>query len=369
MKAVDLFCGCGGLSLGAHMAGFRSVLAVDIDETLSSSFSTNFPQTKLENLNLLDADLRPKVQDLCKTRLSAVLGGPPCQGFSSIGGRNPADPRNQLIKAYFRHVSELRPKFFVMENVPGILQGQSRPILDDAISSLEGPYTVLEPILLDAADFGAATHRPRMVLVGYDPSCMDRIDHDVLIASKKTAATVRDAIGDLPNTRKNAASDLRKLEPSRKVSSYVKRLTLAPPEDLANEEVRSRHAEHLVTGFSPTLHSADVEVRFRKTREGGKEPISRYTRLSWSKPAPVLRSGTGSERGSFQAARPIHPAHARVITVREAARIQGFPDWFTFHTTKWHSHRMIGNSVSPVFAEALLSALFNACESDARDAA
>tara|TARA_R110000772_G_scaffold24597_1_gene64732 strand:- start:3 stop:305 length:303 start_codon:yes stop_codon:yes gene_type:complete len=86
MKAVDLFCGCGGLSLGAHLAGFRSVLAVDIDETLSSSFPTNFPQTKLENRNLLTADLRQTVHDLCGTRLSAVLGGPPCQGFSSIGG-------------------------------------------------------------------------------------------------------------------------------------------------------------------------------------------------------------------------------------------------------------------------------------------
>lgn len=369
MKAVDLFCGCGGLSLGAHMAGFRSVLAVDIDETLSSSFSTNFPETKLDNLDLLNADLRPRIRDLCNTRLSAVLGGPPCQGFSSIGGRNPADPRNQLIKAYFRHVSQLRPKFFVMENVPGILQGQSRPILDDAISSLEGPYTVLEPFLLDSADFGAATRRPRVVLVGYDPSCMDRIDRGVLTASKANAASVRDAIGDLPNTRRNAASDLRKLKASRKMSNYAKHLTLAPPKGLATEVVRSRHADNLVSGFSPTLHSADVEARFRKTEEGGKEPISRYTRLSWSKPAPVLRSGTGSERGSFQAARPIHPEHARVITVREAARIQGFPDWFTFHSTKWHSHRMIGNSVSPVFAHALLKALFDACEKDVRDAA
>jgi DNA (cytosine-5)-methyltransferase 1 len=112
-----------------------------------------------------------------------------------------------------------------------------------------------------------------------------------------------------------------------------------------------------VSGLFETLHSIAVQDRFIETSQGKVEPISRYPKLAWTGQCPTLRAGTGADKGSFQAMRPIHPSQPRVITVREAGRLQGFPDWFVFHPTKWHSFRMIGNSVSPVVSETLLKLL------------
>ncbi|MNG21187.1 Modification methylase AplI [compost metagenome] len=110
-----------------------------------------------------------------------------------------------------------------------------------------------------------------------------------------------------------------------------------------------------ISGVINTKHTQPVIERFSETRPGETELVSRYPRLSWGGHCPTLRAGTGSDKGSFQAMRPIHPSEPRVITVREAARLQGFPDWFLFHPTIWHSFRMIGNSVSPLMSHHLMS--------------
>ena len=109
-----------------------------------------------------------------------------------------------------------------------------------------------------------------------------------------------------------------------------------------------------VSGVSETIHSSDTIKRFAATPQGKTESVSRCPRLTWDAPCKTLRAGTGKDKGSYQSVRPIHPERPRVITVREAARLQGFPDWFLFHKTKWHSFRMIGNSVSPRLSETLL---------------
>lgn len=361
MHTVDLFSGCGGLSLGAHFAGLRTAVAVDVDATLSSSFSTNFPATRLINANAAEIDVRPHLSDLGVKHVTAVIGGPPCQGFSLMGRRDPKDPRNLLLKTFFKRVSEIQPTFFVMENVPGLLSTGTEHVLQEALSELRGPYKLLKPMILNAAEFGAATSRQRAVVIGYLPKYMDGIDPRDF-SGGLAATTVREAISDLPNVRANFADDFRKLPSGRQPSSYAKRMTKGPPIGLATPDARKRFKEGMVSGFNPTEHSPAVVARFRATKPGSTEPVSRYARLHWDAPAPVLRAGTGSEKGSYQAARPIHPKYNRVITVREAARLQGFPDWFQFHPTKWHSHRMIGNSVSPIFAEAVLRILISRCQ-------
>jgi DNA (cytosine-5)-methyltransferase 1 len=118
---------------------------------------------------------------------------------------------------------------------------------------------------------------------------------------------------------------------------------------------RLRSPDGYTTGHRKTPHKPNIVERFAAVPEGGKDLIGRHPRLSWVGQCPTLRAGTGAELGSFQAVRPLHPEEPRVITVREAARLQGFPDRFLFHPTVWHSFRMIGNSVSPIAAEALLS--------------
>ncbi len=358
LNAVDLFCGCGGFSLGARLAGIEVKASVDIDQTLSSSYVSNFPSSHLLNKDLLNLSPEELRECIGPDRLTAIIGGPPCQGFSVMGRRNIDDPRNLLLKRYFEFVAALTPRFFVMENVPGLNNSQNRPVLDAALELVPKGYRILDPVILDAADYGAATSIPRLVVIGYDTSELDHLTlEDLKAAQVQNKATVRDAIEDLPSPSKNKVWQKyrRNIEPGR----YAASLRQLPPKGLGDEAAVENLKCGYLNGFQETVHSAAVVSRFEALPPGQRDPISKYPKLSWDKNAFVLRAGTGSDKGSFQAARPIHPQRPRVITVREAARIQGFPDWFQFHPTKWHSHRMIGNSVSPVFAHALLEVVLS----------
>lgn len=356
LEAIDLFCGCGGLALGAYGAGLVPVVSVDIDAKLSSSYTSNFPNANLINTDLLQLDPLALKARLVLTRLTAIIGGPPCQGFSVMGRRQADDPRNQLLRRYFEYVAALNPRFFFMENVPGLFDSANRILLDSALEILPQKYTIVGPIILDAADYGAATSRPRVIVIGYDPEELDAFGVEDLLAVKVgKRSTVKDAIEDLPEPKSTfKGNDWLGYLNLPVVSDYALSMRQLPREGLSSEKAIIKLRDGLVSGFQATNHSSEVVSRFNALLPGERDIISKYPKLSWDRPAHVLRAGTGRDKGSFQAARPIHPAQPRVITVREAARIQGFPDWFQFHETKWHSHRMIGNSVSPPFAKAIL---------------
>jgi DNA (cytosine-5)-methyltransferase 1 len=348
---LDLFCGCGGLALGAHAAGLKPTLGVDIDPTLSSGYKRNFPAAKLINGDLKTIAPETVGAALGKDKLTAIVGGPPCQGFSSIGRRRSDDPRNALLRRYFEYIAELRPRFFLMENVPGLLNENNRTALDDALQLVPQNYRVLRPMVLNAADYGAPTSRPRLIVVGYDPQELDFLDEsDFPLLGPLPRRNVAEAIADLPSPGAEWLPYRAGIEPGE-YASLMRRL---PQKGIGSEEGVKRLSHGMLSGLQATDHSAEVVARFSGVVPGTREPVSKYHRLAWDRPANVLRAGTGADKGSFQAARPIHPDEPRVITVREAARIQGFPDWFQFHPTKWHSHRMIGNSVSPIFAEGVL---------------
>lgn len=357
---VDLFCGCGGFSLGANLAGFTNLLSVDLDSTLTSSYLRNFPSS-----NLTIADLA-KVEDLRrslknpKERPTLVIGGPPCQGFSAIGKRDPTDPRNELIWHYFRHVKKLKPEIFILENVEGLGNGYGIDVINKAQDQLPSYYKVSNPIKVNASDFGAATMRPRILIYGYDERYVDdpNLEKSIKLPLSKQS-NVREAISDLPNPIKRKDEGAFDWVPyehcqNEQISNYAKKLRRKPPKNLGWSEAIEKLSQGYISGLNSTDHTADVKKRFRDTQQGDTEPISRYFRLKWELPSRTIRAGTGADKGGFQSARPIHPTQARVITVREAARIQGFPDWFVFHPTKWHSFRMIGNSVSPIMAENIL---------------
>lgn len=339
-RIVDLFCGCGGFSLGAHSAGFKTAVAFDIDSNLTASQSNNFPNTTLSLADistLTGADIKREIGE----PVDGVIGGPPCQAFSSIGRRIKNDPRRSLLGHFYRLVGEIDPAFFIMENVKGLGYTDALPVLEDAISTLPSKYAIVGPIVLDAADFGAATKRERLFVIGYDPERMEPLSEEDIDGAKTEPTTVRDAIGDLAGARQIEDEDdfdVWKLDGRKRVSAYAARML--------NED-------GTFTGHLPTVHSSAVIERFEKVEQGGIDRVGRHPRLDWDGQCPTLRAGTGSDHGSYQSVRPIHPVENRVITVREAARLQGFPDSFRFHPTKWHSFRMIGNSVSPIISEAL----------------
>jgi DNA (cytosine-5)-methyltransferase 1 len=350
MKVIDLFCGAGGFSLGAHLAGFSTVLAVDKDPTLTSAYTRNFPGTRLllADLSQTSGETLISAAGLTPEEEIGIIGGPPCQGFSLMGKRKLSDSRNELLHHYFRLVAEIQPKFFIMENVPGLLLGNVRGLLKDSMKDITG-YGILGPVKVNANDYGAATNRDRVIIIGLRDA--DAIPDSALQELvRATRMTVADAIKDLPNPRKSGMGLYRKV---KTLSSYAASAR-AQHARLGDESIRTLVASGRVTGVYPTQHKASVVKRFSEVRAGKSDPISRCPRLSWNAPAPTLRAGTGPDHGSFQSVRPLHPDQPRVITVREAARLQGFPDWFDFHETKWHSFRMIGNSVSPIMAHAIL---------------
>ena len=132
-----------------------------------------------------------------------------------------------------------------------------------------------------------------------------------------------------------------------------------PPKHLGSELAIKKLKNKMLSGFFDTVHTKEVMTRYLALEPEKVDKISRSKKLSWKGVSPTLRAGTGSDKGSYQAVRPIHPSSPRVITVREAARLQGFPDWFCFHPTKWHSFRMIGNSVSPIVSENIMTNIKN----------
>jgi len=359
----DLFCGAGGFSLGAHFAGFHTAFAVDCDPDLTSSFRTNFPSANLLIKDLSNTEPHQLLEEakIKPRELAGIIGGPPCQGFSIMGHRNAEDPRNNLLVKYFDFVSYASPAFFIMENVPNIMSEKYSGIIEEGLKRVRGTYQIVGPILINANLYGAATRRVRAVIIGYDPTRVNSlVEADIRATEKTTPVTVHHAIHDLPSPEDDKDGDgwhdyITEPEEGDK-GNYARRARLAPPIGLSTHIQRDKVGK-AVSGLQDTIHAEHIIKRMDALLPGGIDKVSKAKKLTWHDPCIVLRAGTGKERGSHQAVRPIHPAKSRVITIREAARIQGFPDWFQFHETKWHSFRMIGNSVSPYVSHSLLSLL------------
>lgn len=357
---VDLFSGCGGFGLGGELAGFHSLVAIDVDPKLQSAYRNNFPKTQAVSGDLATMDETAWKLLLKGNSVDGVIGGPPCQGYSRQGHSDPNDERRTLLQHFFRNVNIISPKFFIMENVEGLMDKKNRYELTNALKIVDKKYTVLEPFIADASEYGAPTKRRRVVVVGYDATRMEPLTLDDFKAPMKSV-TVEDAIKDLPcPISQNKNKDDYGWASYRKVkslSAYAKMMRKAPKGGLGRAEAKKKLIAGETSGHYETVHSKKVARRYADTPQGKTDKISKSKKLAWGGLCPTLKAGTGSDRGSHQAVRPLHPDHGRVITVREAARLQGFPDWFCFHPTKWHSFRMIGNSVSPVVSKSLLTTI------------
>jgi DNA (cytosine-5)-methyltransferase 1 len=290
--------------------------------------------------------------------VDVVCGGAPCQGFSTIGKRALDDSRNQLVFHYGRLVAELRPKYAVFENVRGLTLGQHKQFLNEIIESLsDSGYRVVLPYrVLNAADFGVPQDRKRLFLLA---ARGDQRLPDYPVPSART--TVSEALDDLPDADQfdelmDSDAVIADLRPG---SAYSKRLRgeMVDPTDFSHPR---RWDRHLLTASARTAHTELSRERFMATANGRVEPISRFLKLDPSGVCNTLRAGTDSARGAFTSPRPIHPYLPRVITVREAARLHSYPDWFRFHVTKWHGFRQIGNSVPPLLGRAVASQIMAA---------
>ena len=362
---IDLFCGIGGLSLGAARAGFEVGGAVDLDPHAVLAHSKNFRATNHIQADVSDLTGRELLEtlELRGREITGIIGGPPCQGFSHIGRQDQNDARNGLFSEFFRIVNEVRPAFFVAENVPGIMSPSFTDLRDSALASVTGTYQVLPPLWLSANDYGAPTVRNRVFFVGYRPDAMEAITVGSLSPPPHVETVrVKDALDGLPvevdpSWQRESDGWRRSVHQGR--GYYFSRLDGCLPPGVGDPVAVSRlRTEGLASGTLGTVHSSSVAARYAALRPGERDPISKSQRLHPDGFCPTLRAGTGSDKGSYQAVRPIHPIAPRVITPREAGRLQGFPDWFMFPPSKWHSFRGIGSSVSPIIAERLMSAIY-----------
>jgi DNA (cytosine-5)-methyltransferase 1 len=336
LTAVDLFSGCGGLTQGLKMAGFRVVAAVDKDPLSVETYKANHPEVRVFETDIKDltvGSFKRRI-GLRKGNLDLLAGCPPCQGFSTLRTLNGAvaveDPRNDLLFEFQRFVEELRPRAVMMENVPGLERDRRFRKFCEWMD--ERGYLGQHRVL-DAADYGVPQRRRRLIYIAglgkplpFAPSSLRR-------------RTVRDAIGSLP--RPGASGDPIHDIPERrseKVLELIKRIPKngGSRSDLPDEKQLECHRK--CNGFH------DI-----------------YGRMAWNEPAPTITGGCfNPSKGRF-----LHPSQNRAITMREAALLQGFPRRYKFPTVKNKSAiaLMVGNALPPPFiaahARSVRAALLN----------
>ena len=365
---MDLFAGAGGMSLGFEQAGFDIAAAVEYDPIHCATHEFNFPNCATICRSV--ADVNGKfIRDHSTIQgqsVGVVFGGAPCQGFSMIGKRALDDPRNALVYHFVRLVVELKASYFVFENVRGLTVGQHKRFLEEIILAFRrSHYRVLENYnVLNALQYGVPQDRKRLFLIGARegfplptyPLATHAARHNGNgghLFLQPTPA-VWDALRDLPE-----ADDYEELLHRDWVRAKFKKRTpyaavlRGDQNDPGDYSYARDFDAGLLTSSLRTVHTDLSRKRFLETRHGETEPVSRFHKLDPEGICNTIRAGTASDRGAFTSPRPIHPYSPRCITVREAARLHSYPDWFRFHTTKWHGFRQIGNSVPPLLARAV----------------
>lgn len=315
-NCISLFSGGGGLDLGAHFAGFKSLLVSDIIPQYTETIRHNLPHVKVYNDDAME--LTPeKVKEIAEVKgdIDLIIAGPPCQAFSIMGKRKSLDdPRGQLTIKYFELVAGIRPKAFVFENVPGLMtvnKGEDFNNLLSFINETTG-YTISVK-KLNAADFGVPQYRERIFVVGFRP----------------------DIVSESFEFPKEPTGPYGKSLPERVPSRFA----LECVEGLPNQEIR--------------VHTESVKARFAALPQGGRDRGSYSDRLKADEPSGTVLIGS-----SAGGARPhIHPIEPRVLTVREAARLQSFPDWYEFTGSRTEQYRQVGNAVPPLLAYELLTSI------------
>lgn len=398
--AVDLFSGAGGMSLGFEQAGFDVLAAIERDPAHAAVHRFNFPLCQVLEADMASLTL-PKLEAAIGDgaaahgrardvpQIDVLFGGPPCQGFS-VGGRlDAADPRNRMLQRFAWAVEALRPRAFVIENVPAMasrtLRGCTHPVLRWLEARLaRSGYTIRLARVLNASHYGIPQDRRRLLVVGslraegdvcapppsvapvtkrpWDPARPGDWGHERTSAALVRGPTVADALEDLPDldgfdelleSDVLAAEIVAAHSTGRGRSSYAASLAGDDIDSFDLSAPRTGYEAGQLTSSLRTVHTTETRQRFEATDKGEFEPTSRFYRLHEEGLSGTLRAGSASEHGSFSAPRPIHYKHARVISVREAARLHGFPDWFRFSVAKWHGFRQVGNAVPPPLARAI----------------
>lgn len=346
LNVVDLFCGCGGLSLGFIKAGYNVILGVDNDLAALETFKANHSGAEAYNIDLSDSSFLKEIYNVTKNKkIDVIIAGPPCQGFSLTGSRNFDDKRNVLYLAVIAAVKKIKPKAFLIENVPGLAALYGGQVKDEIIRRLkESGYNVTMNILC-AADYGVPQMRKRVFFVGLEKS-LGQFEFPPKTHSSDNYVSCADAISDLPS-RENGLGEEEDDYENLPITSYQREL---------------RGNCRKLYNHTATNHTEIVKNVIKLVPEGGdyrdlpkgvgehRKFNEAWTRYHGNRPSHTIDTG---HRNHF------HYKYNRVPTIRENARLQSFPDSFVFCGTKTQQNRQVGNAVPPLMGYCLGRQLFS----------
>jgi DNA (cytosine-5)-methyltransferase 1 len=352
VKVMDLFAGCGGLSLGFEKNGYKIDTAIEFDQMIADSYSNNHLET-----NVIAGDIRDvNPEEFSNRNIKVIIGGPPCQGFSMAGARIRKkafieDERNYLFKHYFKMVQKIKPDVFVMENVKGIQSMENGKIFEEILrifsdqTLLGGDSYNVTYRVARAVEFGIPQKRERMIIIGVKNSSIDveKIWNEAKnqityrYPSYFSVVTVRDAISNLPAPTENGIIDT-----PLPITEYQEFLSDKDSPTLKNH-LKTKHSSKAIERMEK-IHGGEnytvLDEQINSVHSGS------YGRLRWNDQTPTITTRFDTPAGG----RFIHPTENRTLTPREAARIQSFPDSFVFTGTKTSICKQIGNAVPPKIA-------------------
>lgn len=361
LKVIDLFCGVGGLSFGfAHDDNFEIVAANEILPNMAKAYSLNHPTAKvyIEDIKNFNAKKVENDLNIKANEIDIIVGGPPCQAYSTVGKRLIDDPRGKLFQEYYRVLKEFNPKFFLFENVKGLLSMQGGELLETIISLFKSLGYKVQYNLLNAIDFGAPQLRERVIIIGSklkNGFCYPETTHynpeessNLFKKDLKPYLTLEEAISDLPFIKSGEESFEYASEPN---NDFQKIMRLNAPKRLMDHNAPNNNArlvkmmELLPDGGTPE----DLPEDLRPT-SGFKNT---YCRLWWKRPSTTITRNLSTPSSS----RCIHPKAPRPLTTREGARIQCFPDDYQFYGSRTDKNLQIGNAVPTFLSMGLANSI------------
>lgn len=356
LRVVDLFAGAGGLSLGFEEAGFKIAFAVEKDPYSAETYKKNREKMNTEpiliDMSRINFTNALKKFGLNKGEIDVLLSGPPCQGFSqsNMRTRSLKNPKNHLFKEFIRAVREIYPKWILFENVSGIVNFEKGKIVEIMKSELEKfGYSCIWSIL-NAADYSIPQIRRRFFLIGNRMGADFLFPHPSYGYSKKPRTTVRDAIFDLPvlkNGNKDECLPYRHNSPN--ISEYQREMRRNWYKNYCMNNQVTANSSLVVrryTFIQPGSNWMDIPAYLLKNYKNKKNCHSGiYKRLKWDEPSIVV--------GNFRKNMLVHPEQDRGLSVREAARLQSFPDWYTFYGGLSSQQQQVADAVPPRLAYTL----------------
>ena len=344
--AIDLFAGAGGLSLGFEMAGYNVAAKIEMDKWACETLRENFKKSVI-----IESDIEkvsPKHLLAKFGEIDVIIGGPPCQGFSIVGrsklkslGQHLDDKRNTMYKQFLRFLYEIKPKAFVMENVPGILTHDKGNTLNRILRHFKGLGYNVSPHLLKASDFGVPQTRKRVFFVGFrkDLSLSD-------LKPFSFQVTAGDALLDLPSLRAGEGSEYASYSSQPKTD--YQRLMRKNSLGVYNHHARAYSPMDIKIFSLMTQGMKYYQIPNHLKRYRDDSFRDKYKRLISAQPSWTVVAHLQKDGYMF-----IHPTQDRTITVREAARLQSFPDRFIFYGPMTRQFRQVGNAVPPFLARAI----------------